>query len=155
MSSGIVKDTQEKRNTNQNVKRMMNKMGTNYYVELKPPCKCCGREYTPLHIGKSSGGWCFSVHVIPELGINNLQDWSQAWKGKRIYNEYHDDVSAEEMLDIITNRSWIKTRQWSFSDYIMNHAQPGPNGLVRHVVDDVYCVGHGVGTWDYITGDFS
>ena len=42
-------------------------MGTNYYFEdSSEVCECCGRGAESLHIGKSSGGWCFSLHVMPE-----------------------------------------------------------------------------------------
>jgi len=48
-------------------------MGTNYYLvkNERPPCPCCERTYVQerLHIGKSSGGWCFALHVIPEMGM--------------------------------------------------------------------------------------
>ena len=37
----------------------------------------------------------------------------------------------------------------------MNYAEPGPNGLVRAKINGVHCIGHGEGTWDYITGEFS
>ena len=76
-------------------------MGTNYYLEAQSPCECCGRPYQALHIGKSSAGWCFSLHVIPEEGIKTLDDWKKKWEGKRIFNEYDDDVPPEEMLDTI------------------------------------------------------
>lgn len=52
-------------------------MGTNYYLHTKPDCECCGRGFEPLHIGKSSGGWCFSLHVMPEDNINTLDDWGE------------------------------------------------------------------------------
>jgi hypothetical protein len=42
-------------------------MCTNYY--LKHP------DGLYLHIGKSSAGWCFSLHVMPEAGINSLDEW--------------------------------------------------------------------------------
>ena len=42
-------------------------MGTNYYLHRPRTNECehCGRadEAPPLHIGKSSSGWCFSLHV--------------------------------------------------------------------------------------------
>lgn len=38
-------------------------MGTNYYLYEKPACACCGREFGSKHIGKSSGGWCFSLEM--------------------------------------------------------------------------------------------
>jgi len=37
----------------------------------------------------------------------------------------------------------------------MNQAEPGPDGLARHKVNDGHCIGHGEGTWDLIIGEFS
>jgi len=54
-------------------------MGTNYYLYPASPCKACGRSYEAKHIGKSSAGWCFLLHVIPEEGINDLEDWKKLW----------------------------------------------------------------------------
>lgn len=112
-------------------------MGTNYYLYQKPDCKCCGRPFEPLHIGKSSGGWRFALHVMPENGINTLDDWRILWStpGAFIRDEYGEKVSIADMERLITKREW----------------RGGP--VKRH--DDQYCVGHGKGTWDYITGEFS
>lgn len=129
-------------------------MGTNYYLYEKPDCECCCRPFEPLHIGKSSGGWCFSLHVIPEDRINTLEDWRQLWSedGAFIRNEYGDKISITEMEDIITNRS----REFSGTDdswYEENHAERGPNNMARHVIGR-FCIGHGPGTWDYVVGEF-
>lgn len=114
-------------------------MGTNYYLHQKPDCECCGRPFEPLHIGKSSGGWCFSLHVMPDDNVNTLDDWRQLWgqEGAYIRNEYGEKVSITEMLHVIVNRRW-------------RDAEPQ-----RHEIDGIHCVGHGPGTWDYITGEFS
>lgn len=113
-------------------------MGTNYILHNKPDCECCGRPFEALHIGKSSGGWCFSLRVYPEDSINTLDDWRQLWSvsGAFIRNEYGERIPTDQMEEIITNRKW--------------------NGLPpnRHDVDGRHCVGHGPGTWDYIVGDF-
>lgn len=112
-------------------------MGTNYYLHRKQDCECCGRPFEPLHIGKSSGGWRFALHVMPEDGINTLDDWRVLWSapGAFIRDEYGEKVSIADMERLITEREW----------------RGGP--VKRH--DDQYCVGHGEGTWDYITGEFS
>jgi hypothetical protein len=132
-------------------------MSTNYYLHEKPACSSCGRTYEALHIGKSSGGWCFSLHVIPEDGLNDLPDWVERWSrsGSLILDEYDRPVTPKEMLKVITER-----RRWSGVDglddrwYQLNHAVPGPYGLVRHAIGQ-WCVGHGEGTWDLIPGEFS
>lgn len=127
-------------------------MGTNYYLSERPACKCCGRDYPALHIGKSSAGWCFSLHVIPEEGLNSLEDWESRFQDGTITTEYGNVLTPAEMADVIRNRSWAHRGDF---DFLRNQAQEGPNGLVRHRVDGMHCVGHGDGTWDYITGEFS
>lgn len=130
-------------------------MGTNYYLHEKAPCECCGREYGSKHIGKSSGGWCFSLHVVPEENIRDLADWELLWSqpGAYIKNERGERISVAKMLDIITNRSWDRAPNRQF-DYKGNHAEPGPKGLARHVRGP-HCLGHGAGTWDLIPGEFA
>ncbi len=128
-------------------------MGTNYYLEPKPPCEACGRGFDRLHIGKSSGGWCFSLHVIPEDGINTLDDWEDRFKDGVIRNEDGLVLTPAEMSDVIRQRAG-HGRSSGFC-YRTNSAEEGPNGLVRHRVDGWHCIGHGAGTWDYITGEFS
>lgn len=145
-------------------------MGTNYYLKTaeKPPCECCGRDFEngAKHIGKSSAGWCFSLHVIPEEGINDLADWERLWNaaGAFIEDEYGDRHTPESML------SWIKDRgskrpltdQTAFQQgyrnlmdlLARNHATMGPANLLRHQLGQ-RCVKHGDGTWDCITGEFS
>ncbi len=39
-------------------------------------------------------------------------------------------------------------------NYELNYAEPGPNNLVRRVVDS-HCIGRGAGTWDFVAGEFS
>jgi len=75
-------------------------MSTNYYIRLK------GRE-KPLHIGKSSIGWAFSLHYIPGI-LENLDQWKDYINNKDniVYNEYQQKVSVEELLDTITKRGY-------------------------------------------------
>ncbi len=136
-------------------------MGTNYYIKSKL-CEKCGRLDEEYHIGKSSGGWCFSLHVDPNNGINSLEDVKQLWKDKLVYNEYEETISHEEMLSIILERSESKkynalpSRYQSWKEFhIENNSEPGPNGLLRHRIDMNHCIGHGKGTYDFIVGDFS
>jgi len=140
-------------------------MGTNFYFKQKENLTGEG-----LHIGKSSGGWCFSLHVIPEMGINNLEDWKRyfAIEGSKIFDEYGTEHTIEEMLDRIENRAWesrtteedIKNNSFmscykNLDDFLeKNNAIQGPNNLLRHRVDGSHCIGNGEGTWDYITGEF-
>jgi len=139
-------------------------MGTNYYwTEQGEPCACCGRPFERLHIGKSSGGWCFSLHVIPDQGINDLADWETRWAkpGSIIEDEYGERITPETMRRVITERSWPRPKDkmpYGYTSweefYRRNHAFLGPNGLLRHQVDGRFCVGNGEGTWDLLPGDF-
>lgn len=148
-------------------------MGTNYYMKKSGACPCCKREHETLHIGKSSAGWCFALHVMPERGINDLEDWQKLWNepGVTIETEYGEQVTAEEMTQVITQRSRDKSVDETFRTnpgafgswysnardfYNRNGATPGPNNLLRHRIDSFgHCVKHGAGTWDCIEGEFS
>lgn len=138
-------------------------MGTNYYHESEP-CPHCGDVKHRKHIGKSSAGWCFSLHVdyAGEDGVHSLEDWKRefAKAGTRIVDEYGDTRTAAEMLDTITNRSWTPSihRYVGYASradfHRSNESQDGPFGLLRHKLGG-RCVGHGEGTYDLITGEFS
>jgi hypothetical protein len=158
-------------------------MGTNYYFRkpLTNHCEHCGRSNPPeeLHIGKSSGGWCFALHVIPENDICSLADWEALWPTGTIVDEYGDELVSNAMLRVITGR--LSSKCWdsdwwapqSFGTTLdgkpfmlpgydseehfhrSNHSERGPNGLLRHRIDGHHCLGHGLGTYDYIAGDFS
>lgn len=143
-------------------------MGTNYYLEFNT-CPCCGEKKAPLHIGKSSAGWCFSLRVYPEKGIKNLNDWLDLWNEfeftwTKIKDEYGTVISKTDMIDTIVNRSFPEGVGRNFPPfgytswkqfYQANSAVPGPNNLMRHKIDGSHCIGHGEGTWDYIIGEFS
>lgn len=140
-------------------------MGTNFYYckePTKPPCEKCGRPFPDesKHIGKSSVGWCFALHVYPEEGINTLGDWINIWKSKEfgedcIKNEYDHNIIVDEMIDIITNRSWDRKEPPSQKFLDDNYAIEGPNGLLRCKLISNHCIGHGNGTYDLYIGDFS
>jgi hypothetical protein len=131
-------------------------MGTNYYLHEKT-CEHCGRGDEPLHIGKSSAGWCFALQVLPDEGLNTLEDWKARWSkpGCVIRNEYGETVSVDELLKTITERAWPRGTDHRTPEYLrQNNAVVGPKGLMRHAIGR-WCVGHGEGTWDYLPGDFS
>lgn len=139
-------------------------MGTNYYMHEQPACPTCGApKGERKHIGKSSAGWCFSLHVIPEEGIHDLPDWERRWSqpGAWIEDEYGQTVTIEEMHDCITKRG--RPPKWdenpsgynSWADFHRrNYSAQGPNGLLRHKLGE-HCLKHGAGTWDCIPGEFS
>lgn len=140
-------------------------MGTNYYLHTNV-CECCGRGDETRHIGKSSGGWCFSLHVDLEYGPKDLNEWRALLSdpGAIIRDEYEQNISLDEMLSTITERSRGDNGRFEKSPigygswrefHRKNHSEFGPNGLLRHAISVGHCVGHGEGTWDYIQGDFS
>ena len=114
-------------------------MGTNYYLHQKPDCECCGREFEPLHVGKSSGGWCFALHAIPKDNITTLDDWRELWSKPSAFirDEYGDKIPIQAREEIITQRRW----RGEFP--------------TRHELDGRHCIAHGNGTWDCIVGEFS
>jgi hypothetical protein len=135
-------------------------LGTNYYAAkaVKPSCDHCGRfdEDDRLHIGKSSAGWCFGLHIIPERGLNSLADWKQHLSASDIIieDDYGNRVSFKEMISIIAERHRPDPPDWDQEQYATNHAEPGPNNMIRHKIGQ-HCIGHGDGSWDLIPGYFS
>jgi hypothetical protein len=119
-------------------------MSTNYY---------CIRDGEKLHIGASRVGWCFQLHVMPEAGIHDLDDWLRLFanQGSLIEDEYGKRLTVDAITAIITARSWNGSRR-SGAD---NNVQRGPRGLLRSPVDGQWCVKDGAGTWDCIVGKFS
>jgi hypothetical protein len=140
-------------------------MGTNFYLktDVCPHCKRCDDR---LHIGKSSAGWCFALHVIPEDGINDLEDWRARWATGVIEDEYGTVLTPADMDQRITQRVGSKDWNSRWWDHPMsrysseahfhdsNSSQRGPNGLLRSRLSR-RCIKHGEGTWDCFVGEFS
>lgn len=141
-------------------------MGTNYYwIKEDTTCQHCGRrdpDEVRVHIGKSSGGWCFSLHVDPSIGVESLDDWIERFDTGFIEDEYCDRLSVGEMMSVIVDRSHpvaFDDKEWGwYRDeayfHIKNNSLRGPNNLLRHQIGQ-YCIGHGAGTWDLMVGEFS
>jgi hypothetical protein len=108
-----------------------------------------------LHIGKSSAGWVFALHVYPEHDLITLGDWLNRWEegiGEegQIQTEFGTTVSLNVMLEQITRRRWDKARlpEW----WEANDAEAGPNGLARRRRARPAPPGC---TWEYLEEDFS
>jgi len=126
-------------------------VGTNYYAKYNI-CEHChrGDDYNTFHIGKSSSGWMFSLHVVERDDWNDefyecatprsLVTWKEFLEKPEvaIFNEYGEQVPCEEMIERITQRKPHTGR-----------------ALRRHELDGEHCIEHGEGTWDLITGEFS
>lgn len=138
-------------------------MGTNYYLH-RNVCLHCGRSDEPRHIGKSSCGWHFALHVYPSDGINDLQGWVKELEkpDRVIKDEYDQKLTIHELLSVIRDRKRDNPPAavpWGYNSWDhfhrSNQSQPGLNGLVRCQIGAGHCVKHGEGTWDCIDGDFS
>lgn len=133
-------------------------MGTNFYwtIEAKLPGDKCGRPYGVeiRHIGKSSAGWVFALHVYPEQGICDLPDWVDLWKGEgTIKDEYGRIYSVAEMESVILVRFGMRTLPpQAPSWHSINGSEPGPWGLAWAKVDGNRVIGHGLGTYALHTG---
>jgi hypothetical protein len=132
-------------------------MSTNYFYR-EDTCNTCGRS-DKRHIGKSSLGWCFGLHVYPDDGIHTLEDWVARFeRGGQIETEYGEVLTTEQMVEVIRRDNPKLSREgFDFPDegwFQSNHAERGPKGLYRHRVDHCYCIGHGEGAWDHMLGDF-
>lgn len=133
-------------------------MGTNYYLESSPPCEKCGHAFERKHIGKSSAGWVFALHVYPDEGISDLPDWFDRWTapGAIIVDEYGQNISPEKMLSAVLARFGARNRPAQSDLWMLqNGAEPGPYGLARSRIDGRRVIGHGIGTYSLHTGDFS
>lgn len=118
-----------------------------------------------LHIGKSSAGWTFALHVIPEQRLNDLENWEMLLSepGVQIFDEYGKEIDLAALLSTIRERGRagqrLATRQSGYEDWsafhAANHSEEGPGGLVRSRVDGKRCIKQGAGTWDCHLGDFS
>lgn len=70
-------------------------MGTNFFVEADPTCN--NPEHTKtLHIGKSSAGWKFGFHGIPELGLTSWDAWQTFLERRTITDEYGRAYTLDE-----------------------------------------------------------
>lgn len=146
-------------------------MGTNYYLMTEVQdgeCVNCGAPHYSekgLHIGKSSSGWCFALMKYDHLNIKSLNHWRPLLSDSKnkILDEYGQKIENLEMLTIITERGRpsmnfekIPSGYASWNDFHrINFSEFGPNGMLRHKIDGVFCVGHGVGTYDYMEREFS
>ena len=136
-------------------------MGTNYYAKKNacPHCRRCDEEDT-YHIGKSSYGWCFSLHVDETSGITDYDSLMKYIKDNEclIVDEYGEETPLADLTECITGRGngkWCPHTRTPNEDLMeRNGAERGPKNLWRHKIDGRHCVGHGEGTWDYITGEF-
>lgn len=125
-------------------------MGMNYYLQ-KYHFERGPNPHPRMHIGKSSVGWCFQLHVIPEEGLNDWEDWHSY-----IRRHYDHEIVDEEGRGIRTAELWYIVTQRRAKEppaTTGTFAERGPNNLLRSPMVGL-CIGHGSGTWDLISGEF-
>ena len=139
-------------------------MGTNYYSVTKRyrdlerdgdlRYETLGTQ-EKLHIGKSSAGWHFGLHVFPETGIHDIEGWVPylLCSDRVIVDEYGEELTYEKLINVITQRGREEPCNWSDDMLYRNFAERGLNNLVRRKIG-YGCVSRGQGTWDCITGSF-
>lgn len=113
------------------------------------------------HIGKSSFGWTFSLHIKPPF-INGIKEIERflSLQSVHVEDQNKNILTKDEMLSIIYNRigedKWWNeiTQEW----LDQRDAIKDPRNLVRFKVGDidvhVKCIGYEDGPWDLIVGDF-
>ena len=139
-------------------------MSTNYYAHIN-----LGGPVVKLHIGKSSFGWCFGLHVTDE--IRSLDDWRKIWAQAfvTIVDECGDKITPEVMLATITQRSHpsdhavtgllskigVTANVCDDAWYARNHATRGPKNLARQTHNAAPPPDPRNDTYTLISGDFS
>jgi hypothetical protein len=80
-------------------------MSTNYYAEDEATCNNPAHTET-LHIGKSSGGWKFGFHGIPdhEPPLTSWRAWREFLADRIITDEYGRTLTLDEFRDVVEKR---------------------------------------------------
>lgn len=80
-------------------------MGTNYYVNDDPTCNNPAHT-EKLHIGKSSMGWKFGFHAIPEHEppLTSWAAWQEFLAGRTIEDEYGTKFTLDEFRLVVEYR---------------------------------------------------
>lgn len=138
-------------------------MGTNYYAEF-------GNRIYPykanrIHIGKSSSGWAFALHLDLTKGLGTFLEWRNFYSQPQIIirTDAGETIHPKEMTQIITARD--------YRNYKMDPEMLGPlkawydveHGLLRAVcgkstnlMGDPVCIASDPQvTFDVFVGDFS
>lgn len=84
-------------------------MGTNFYVDIEPPCQHCGRGGERLHIGKSSAGWQFLFEAHAALGLTSWHAWKAYLRGRNIWDEYGGRFRLADFELIVERKQGLRT----------------------------------------------
>jgi hypothetical protein len=153
-------------------------MGTNYFVRGLHRIVDWNVLVAPdvLHLGKSSMGWTFALHIHPDFGINTLTDWKVLLESAEVcivdeYGKIHKDharfvrefIEERERDDDRPRSEEEKRRQarrfgldsWQALLEQNNAIELPTSGMWRRRIDGRHCVGNGDGTYDLCIGEFS
>jgi len=135
-------------------------LGTNFFSILNFTQQSCDpfslkslERHESFHIGKSSIGWCFSLHVIPEIGIHSFEGWVPILMNPErfIVDEYQKVISFMQLYSIIHDRKG--ENNFTSEQLAANFAIQDASGLLRHEIGG-NCIAHGPGTYDLMVGYF-
>ena len=107
-------------------------MGTNYYAR-ENICKECGR-YDDIHLGKSSMGWKFTFQYNGGELYKTVPEMKKWLKGKRIFDEYGDEVSQTFFWNMVEEKQKKKTNM-SHAEYVKEHY---PGSMSHELLIDGY-----------------
>jgi len=111
-------------------------MSTNYYAiydECDCTCDHCSKKGMAYHLGKSSTGWAFALHIEPSMNLYDLEDIITFLIQKKatIIDERNSYCSLEDWLGLVVDL----------------HPE------VKHREDGKRCL-VGSGTFDLLEGEF-
>ena len=64
----------------------------------------CNPVIGGLHIGKSSYGWIFGLHVFPDLGLNTYEDWEKLLPYGKIRDEYMEPHTCYQFVEMLYDK---------------------------------------------------
>ena len=78
-------------------------MTTSFEVDADPTCDNPAHTET-LHVGNSAGGWKFSWHAYPHLGLTSRAAWEDYLATRVITSESGQEMSLVTFLEYIEVR---------------------------------------------------
>lgn len=88
--------------------------------------------FLKFHIGKSSYGWRFLLQTYPH--IKSLDDWKALFnlEGSKIFDEYGDEISKEELLEEITHKKPVRDLTEKEKEFLDGTIYEVRDGLIVH-----------------------
>lgn len=129
-------------------------MGTNYYVDDDPTCNNPAHTKV-LHIGKSSRGWKFGFHAIPDHQppLTSWAAWREFLAVRPIRDEYGQRLTFAAFTRVVEDRATASgtTRPICRVEPTLAEIQRGYGG--RYIRSDKNF--HDDDGFDFYDGDFS